>query len=228
MFNLFRSREKTVRILLGALLGLVSLSMLVYLIPGGMGGASASGQNVVAVVGDDKITAMDVQRAIQRVTRNQTNLPKGILGMYLPSIVNQLVEAKAMAYKAREIGLRVSDQELGDTIQAEFASELGGKFDIKIYQAVLAEQGMTVPDYEKQRREAMLGMRLETLELGSLVVSDQEAKAEYQRKNLKIGLKYLDFDSKDFASKVNKDPKALKAYFDKNRALFRTPETRNV
>ena len=217
------------RILLGALLGLVSLSMLVYLIPGGMGGGTgATGQNVIAVVGDDKVTAMDVQRAVQRITRGQTNLPKGILAMYLPSIVNQLVEAKAMAYKAREVGLRVSDQELGDAIQAEFASELGGKFDMSIYQAVLSEQGMTVPDYEKQRREAMLGMRLETLELGSLVVSDQEARAEYQRKNLKVGLQYLAFDSKDFASKVNKDPAALKAYFEKNRALFRTPETRNV
>ena len=90
MFNLFRSRERTVRIMLGVLLGLVSLSMLVYLIPGGTGTGNASGQNVVAAVGDDKITAQDVQRAIQRLTRNQTNLPKGVLAMYLPSIVNQL------------------------------------------------------------------------------------------------------------------------------------------
>ncbi len=215
------------RILLGVLLGMVSLSMLVYLIPGGMGGTNATGENVVAVVGDQKITAQDVQRAIQNVTRNQSNIPKGLLAMYLPSIVNQLVEAKAMAYKAGEVGLRVSDQELGDAIQAEFSSELGGKFDMNIYQMVLAQQGMTVADYEKQRREAMLGVRLETLELGSLVVSDQDARAEYQRKNLKVGLRYVDFDAKDFASKVKKDPSALKSYFDKNRALFRTPERRN-
>ncbi|MFL6350853.1 MAG: peptidylprolyl isomerase [Bryobacteraceae bacterium] len=227
MFNLFRSRERTVRILLGALLGLVSLSMLVYLIPGGTGTGIPSGQNVVAAIGDDKITAQDVQRAIQRLTRNQTNLPKGIVAMYLPSIVNQLVEAKAMAYKAREIGLRVSDQELGDAIQAEFSSEVGGKFDLNVYQMVLEQQGMTVADYEKQRREAMLGSRLETLELGALVVSDQDAKAEYQRKNLKVGLRYIDFDAKDFASKVNNNPTAVKAYFDKNRALFRTPEKRD-
>lgn len=215
------------RILLGVLLGLVSLSMLVYLIPGGTGMGNASGQNVVAAIGEDKITAQDVQRAIQRVTRNQTNLPKGVIAMYLPSIVNQLVEAKAMAYKAREIGLKVSDQELGDAIQAEFSSAVGGKFDMNIYQMVLQQQGMTVADYESQRREAMLGSRLETLELGSLVVSDQEARAEYQRKDLKIGLRYLDFDGKDFASKVGKSPAALKAYFDKNRALFRTPEKRD-
>jgi peptidyl-prolyl cis-trans isomerase D len=228
MFNLFRSRERTVRILLGALLGLVSLSMLVYLIPGGTGTGSTSGQNVVAAIGDDKITAQDVQRAIQRLTRNQTNLPKGVVAMYLPSIVNQLVQAKAMAYKAREIGLRVSDQDLGDAIQAEFSTATGGKFDLNVYQMVLEQQGMTVSDYEKERREAMLGSRLEMLELGALVVSDQDARAEYQRKNLKIGLRYVDFDAKDFTSKVNKSPAALKAYFDKNRALFRTPEKRDL
>jgi peptidyl-prolyl cis-trans isomerase D len=228
MFNLFRSREKSVRILLGAVLGLVSLSMLWYLVPGGgMGGPNVSGQNVIAAVGDDKITTTDVERAVQNITRGQANLPKGILAMYVPSIVNQLIETKAMAYKAREMGLRVSDQELGDAIQSEF-SQAFGKWDLNMYEQVLAQQGMTVPDFERQRREAILGMRLETLEMQSLVVSDQEAQTEYQRKNLKVGLQYVEFESKDFGSKVNKDPALLKAYFEKNRALFRTPEKRDL
>lgn len=216
------------RIMLGVILGLVSLSMLWYLVPGGgMGGPSVSGQNVIAAVGDDKITTTDVERAVQNVTRGQTNLPKGIIAMYVPSIVNQLIETKAMAYKAREIGLRVSDQELGDAIQSEF-SQAFGKWDMTMYQQVLAQQGMTVPDFERQRREAILGMRLETLEMQSLVVSDQEAKAEYERKNVKVGLQYVEFESKDFISKTNKDPALVKAYFEKNRALFRTPEKRDL
>jgi peptidyl-prolyl cis-trans isomerase D len=228
MFNLFRSREKSVRIVLGAVLGLVSLSMLWYLVPGGgIGGPNVSGQNVVAAVGDEKVTTMDLQRAIQNLTRGQTNLPKNILAMYIPSIVNQLIESKALAYKAREMGLRVSDQELGDAIQSEF-SQAFGKFDMTMYEQVLAQQGMTVPDFERQRREAILGLRLMGLEMQSLVVSDQEARAEYQRKNLKVGLQYIEFESKDFVSKVNKNPALVKAYFDKNRSLFRIPEKRDV
>lgn len=229
MFDLFRSREKSVRILLGALLGLVAISMLAYLIPGGLGsgGGAVSNQNVVAAVGDDQITTIDVQRAVQRLTRNQQNLPKGILAMYVPSLVNQLIEGKAMAYKAREMGLQVSDQELADAIQNEVSSALGGKFDMRIYQASLEQQGLTVADYEKERRDAMLGIRLETLELQSLIVSDQEARAEYARKNLKVGLQYVALDPQNFVPKVNKDPAAVKTYFDKNRSLFRTPEKRD-
>jgi len=228
MFDLFRSREKSVRILLGALLALVAASMLVYLIPGGPGGPGVAGQNVLAAVGDDKITTMDVQRAVERITQGQANLPKGIIAMYVPTIVNQLIESKAMAYKAREMGLRVSDQELGNAIEAEFAPELGGKFDMKVYQMVLSQQGLTPADYERQRRDSMLAARLESIELQSLIVSDADARAEYQRKNLKVGLQYIGFDSKDFTAKVNRDPAAVKAYFDKNRAQFRIPERRNI
>jgi peptidyl-prolyl cis-trans isomerase D len=228
MFDLFRSREKSVRILLGALLALVAASMLVYLIPGGPGGPGVSGQNVLAAVGDDKITTMDVQRAVERITQGQANLPKGIIAMYVPTIVNQLIESKAMAYKAREMGLRISDQELGNAIEAEFAPELGGKFDMKVYQMVLSQQGLTPTDYERQRRDSMLAARLESIELQSLIVSDADARAEYQRKNLKVGLQFIGFDSKDFAAKVNRDPAAVKAYFDKNRAQFRIPERRNI
>ena len=229
MFDLFRSREKSVRILLGVLLALVAVSMLAYLVPGGVGSGSgaAAGQNIVAAVGDDKITTTDVQRSIQGITRGQSNLPKGILAMYVPTIVNQMIEAKALAYKAREMGFHISDQELGDAIANELAPMFGGKFDMNTYQMALAQQGMSVADFEKQRRESMLAQRLESLESQSLIVSDQDARAEYARKNLKVGLQYLDLEPKEFASKVNKDPAAIKAYFDKNRAQFRIPEKRD-
>ena len=228
MFDLFRSRDKSVRILLGVLLGLVALSMLVYLIPGGPGGSSAAGQNVVAVVGDSKITAQDLQRTVQQIQSRQQNMPKALLALYIPSIVNQMIDAKAMAYKASQLGLQVSDQELADSIQSEFTSQLGQQFNMNVYQQILAQQGMTVADFEKERREGMLAMRLEDLEAQALLVSDGEARAEYARKNEKIGLEYIAFTDKDFASKVNTDPAAVKAYFEKNRAEFRIPEKRDL
>jgi peptidyl-prolyl cis-trans isomerase D len=228
MFDLFRSREKSVRILLGVLLGLIAISMLLYLIPGGPGNMASQGDNVLATVGDENITSVDVERSMQNMTRGQQNLPRAVLAMYVPSVLNQLIESKAMAYKARQMGLRISDQELADSIAAEFAGATGGNFDMRTYQMILAQQGITPSEFENQQREAMLSSRLENLEAQSLVVSDQDARTEYQRKNLKVALQFLDFEPKDFTAKVNKDNAAVKAYFDRNRALFRTPEKRDI
>jgi peptidyl-prolyl cis-trans isomerase D len=227
MFDLFRSREKSVRLLLGVMLLLVAASMLIYLIPGGFGYGGISSDNVVAAVDGENVTDLDVQRQIALITRGQTNLPKGVLAMYIPNIVNQLIEQKALAYKARQIGLSVSDQELGDAIQAEFAAQAGGRFDMQIYQSFLAQEGLTPQAFENQQREMMLAARLENLERQSLVISDSDARAEYQRKNLKVGLQYIQIDSKLFVAKINKDPAAIKAYFDQNRQLFRIPEKRS-
>jgi len=227
MFDLFRSREKSVRVLLGVMLLLVAASMLIYLIPGGFGNTGLSGDNVVAAVGGEKITDVDVQRQIAMVTRGQTNLPKGILAMYIPNIINQLIEQKAMAFKAKEMGLTISDQELADSIQAEFAAQMGGKFDMHIYEAYIAQQGMTPTAFENEQRDLMLSTRLENLERQSLVISDADARAEYQRKNLKVGLQYIAIDKNQFLSKVNTDPAAVKAYFDKNRQVFHIPEKRS-
>ncbi|HEX4748774.1 MAG TPA: SurA N-terminal domain-containing protein, partial [Bryobacteraceae bacterium] len=216
------------RILLGVLLGLIAISMLLYLIPGGPGGGGTGGDNVLATVGDQKITTNDVERTLQNLTRGQQNLPRAVMAMYVPSVVNQLVEAKAMAYQARQMGLQISNQELGDAISAEFAAAMGGNFDLKVYQAILQQQGLTPTEFEDQQREGMLASRLENLEAQSLVVSDEDARAEYQRKNLKVALQYLEFEPKEFAGKIIKEPAAVKAYFDAHRALFRIPEKRDV
>ncbi|MGC2659508.1 MAG: peptidylprolyl isomerase [Bryobacteraceae bacterium] len=229
MFDLFRSREKSVRILLGVLLGVVALSMLLYLIPGGPGSSSGpSGNNVIATVGDQKITMQQLQQSIQSVTQRQT-IPKQLLAQYIPVILNSLIEEQALAYRARQLGITVSDKELADLIRADMSRALGGtNFDLSLYQAALAQQDMTVADFEHKQREDFLASRLETLELQSIVISQAEAKQRFKDGNQKVALQYLAFEPKIFVSKVNQDPAAIKAYFDKNRALFQTPEKRSA
>ena len=159
--------------------------------------------------------------------QGQANLPKGLLAMYIPRIVDQLVEQKALAYKAKEMGLTITDAELGDAIMAGFGQQMGGTFDKDLYERRLAQKGMTPTDFEKEERESMLASRLDNLERQSLIVSDADARAEYQRKNLKVGLQYVAIDKAQFVSKVSNDPAAIKDYFDKNRQLFQIPEKRS-
>ena len=228
MFNLFRSREKSVRYLLGAILGVISLSMLLYLIPGGPGSGGITNQNVIATVGGNKITTDVVQQAVDRMVGNQTALPRAIMAQYVPAMTNQLVELYAKAYKAKQLGLTISDDELAGSIQQLVAQQLGGKFDPAIYRQMVEQRfNWTVPQYEEYVRTTLMAARYDALAAQSLVVTDAEAKREYQRENEKVALKYIKFDQKDFSKKVNTDPAVLKAWFEKNRALFRQPEKRS-
>ena len=59
-----------VRILLGALLGIVALSMLTYLVPNYSNGSSSS-DVVVAEIGKDTITLPEMQRVIQSTIRGR-------------------------------------------------------------------------------------------------------------------------------------------------------------
>ena len=71
MFDVFRSRDKAVRTVLTVMLGLVALSMVAYLVPGGPGGGSNTNEQVIAQVCDSKITLREVQLQLQSALKNK-------------------------------------------------------------------------------------------------------------------------------------------------------------
>ena len=104
MFDLFRSRDKAVRITLSVLLGLVALSMVTYLIPtSGTDTGSTADRTVVASIGKDELTSQQVSKVIQNMTRSR-QLPPELLSIYVPQIVQQLITDRAMAYEAGTSG----------------------------------------------------------------------------------------------------------------------------
>jgi peptidyl-prolyl cis-trans isomerase D len=227
MFNLFRSREKSVRYLLGAVLVVISLSMLLYLIPGGSNGPGGAGQNVLATVGKDKITTTDVQGAIERMMSGQRGLPRAFMAMYVPTVVNQYVEMYAKAYKARQMGLSISDEELANSIRRMLTPQMGGKFDQNMYAAMVQDRGFTIPQFESFLRVNLLASRYDEIASQSLVVTDEEARREYQRENEKVGLQFMQFSPKEFTKKVKMDSASINAWFAKHKTEFKVPEKRS-
>ncbi len=109
MFDLFRSGERSKRILLGALLVLVALSMLTYLIPSyNNGSGDSTSGSVVADVAGTEITTADVQKLVQATMKNK-QFPAELLPNYLPNMVDQMVTERALAYEAKRLGIVVTD-----------------------------------------------------------------------------------------------------------------------
>src|SRR5436189_2801726 len=228
MFDLFRSRDKAVRIFLTALLSLVALSMVAYLIPGygGSGGTSA-GDNVVAEIGKQKVTVRDVQMAVRAATRNR-DLPPAMTAHYIPQMIDQMINEKAMIYQAVRMGLQVTEADTAKAIREQMPHLFpNGTFVGKeAYAAALAQQDMSIAEFEDYMREQILLNRLRSVVLESTVVSKADIEREFRLKNEKATIEYVKFDPQKMQAEVKVSPEEMREYFEKNKASFRIPEKR--
>jgi peptidyl-prolyl cis-trans isomerase D len=227
MFDLFRRRDRNVRILLTILLGFVALSMVAYLIPGGPGTPGMTGNDtVIAEVGDEQITMMEVQRTLQGALRGK-QFPPEMLQNYVPTLVDQMIAERAVAYQAGRMGFTITEEELGNALRSMLGNLLQGGFDKDRYAAFLAQQNLTVADFESNVRKQMLLTKLRNIVLEGVVVTPDEIEAEFRRRNEKVKLDYILFNTENLKKQVKLAPEDVEKYFNANKASYRMPEKRS-
>jgi peptidyl-prolyl cis-trans isomerase D len=228
MFDLFRSRERTVRYLLGALLLLVAASMVITLVPGyGTGWAGGADPTILAEVGDHRITVQEVRRVIQRELKG--SMPEGMASIYIPSVVQQLVGLRASALYAEQLGFRVTDEEVARAVR-QVMPQLwpGGTFaGREAYTQFVAQQNMSIPEFESSLRSQILLMRLDTLALESTVVTPQEVEEEFRRRNEAVKFQTLAISPAAVRALVKVTDEDLAAHFEKSKSSYRVPEKRS-
>ncbi|MBI5085027.1 MAG: peptidylprolyl isomerase [Acidobacteria bacterium] len=230
MFDLFRSREKSVRYLLGALLGVVALSMVITLVPGygGGWGRSSSDPTILAEIGDETVTATEVRQFMAREMKGNA-IPKGMESVYIPMLVQQMVAQRAVAYQARRMGFSVTDAQLADVVKSLVPQLFeGGKFvGNEVYSAMLAQQNMTIAQFESVVRQQTLESRLQSLALEGIVVTPAEVEEEYRRRNEKVKVAYFGISPELFKNKVTATPADVQEFYTKNKAAYQVPEKKS-
>ena len=228
MFDLFRSRAKAVRYLLGAIMIVVSISMVVTLIPGfvGMGGGP---ENVVAEIGDEALSTRDVQTSIQQQLRNKA-FPREMAGVYAPLIINQMISDRAVAYQAARMGFQITDADLARSVQSIIPDLFqNGQFvGQAAYARYLEQMNLSIPEFESNVRKQMLLLALTNLVLEGEVVTDEEIEHEYRRKNEKIQVDYVNLSPSNFRPQVKVSEKEMRAYYEQNKPTFRIGEQRDA
>lgn len=225
MFDLFRSRDKAVRILLGGLLGIVALSMLLYLIPGAGMPTSNRDDQVVAEVGGEPVTIREIDRIVRDKTRGQ-QLPPDMVKFIIPQLIDQTVSERAVAYQAQRMGYKVSDATLANAIRSfpGFADITPAQYSAAVQQMGFA----SVPEFENDIRTQLYLTDLQTVSNEGVLVTPAEVKLEFDRRNEKIKLQYIAFDAAKLRSQVKVTPAELQAYFKTVSAQFPVPETRTL
>src|ERR1051326_620606 len=228
MFDLFRSRDKAVRILLGALLVLVGFSMLTYRVPSYNSGASAN-DVVVAEVGKEAITLPEIQRLIQNTMRGR-QMPPEILPTYVPQMVENMINERALAFEAERLGFEVTDAQIAEAIRTYVPNLFqDGRFLGKeAYASMLAQQNLTIPEFEADRTRQMLIARVRAVALEGTIVTPQEIEQEYRKKNEKIKIEYVKIPSDKYKAEVQPSLADMQNYFKINAARYTVPEHRNL
>jgi peptidyl-prolyl cis-trans isomerase D len=229
MFDLFRSRDKAVRILLGGILVVVSFSMLTYLIPSFNNGSADPSDMVVADVGKDPLMVSEVTEQIQRTLKGQ-QIPPSVISRYIPQLVDEMLMNRALAFEAERLGFQVSDAELTEAIRQSLPNLFpDGKYlGHDAYAAMLSQQNLTPEMFEVSLRREMLAVRLRDVALEGAIVTQSEIEREYRRKYEQVKVEYVKLTADKYKAESQPSEQDMQAFFKASGSKYTVPEKKNL
>ncbi len=231
MFEFIRTHKKWMQVLL-ALLIIPSFVLV------GVTSQTNSGPGAVevAAVGGTKVTQQEWEEA-QR--QQMDNYRQRLGDRFDPklfetpeakqAILDNLISERALDAEMKKSHLTVSDDTLFKQIYNLGAFKRpDGSFDMEAYKAALAAQGMTPRMFEVRMRRDLALQQLNNAIQGTAFaprtvaarlseIGDQEREVQEQL-----------FPSAQFQAQVKVTDELVKAYYDKNAALFQVPEQAKV
>ncbi|MEP7352693.1 MAG: peptidylprolyl isomerase [Acidobacteriota bacterium] len=225
MFDLFRSRDKAIRYVVGGILGIVALSMITYLIPNYNDNTGTAQNPVVLEVGGQKITASEAQGLFQQ--NSQGKIPAELMDVYFPQFLDRLLMVRAATYQAGQMGLTATDDEVRTAMltKAPYNQFVqNGKLNREALEAALAQQGKTLQYAIDDTRDNLLLEKLLRVVGDNTIVTPQEVEAEYRKRNEKASVEYMAFPAADFRSAVVVSDDDIKKRYEERKASFTKPE----
>ena len=224
MFDLFRSRDKLVRIMLGGILLVVAASMVTYLIPNSNLGDTTGSDTVLAEVAGQKLTQKDFEKHFAIVMQNMQGATPEMAQVIFPQYLDSEIQKLGANYVAQKMGLTVTDDEIltgmMNNSQQFFQN---GVFNRDGFDQFLASMGMTEQDAMDQIRDQIMFRKLQDAVLEGIVVTPREVKDEYSRRYDKAKIAYIGFPANKFADEVKPTDDQLRKVFDIDKGGYPVP-----
>lgn len=224
------NRKLYMRILLGFVVLALAGSMLLYLVPQGPSQTEIGSTDVVARVGDETVSLAEVRNQLNQI-KQRSQVPPMLEPYYAQQILSELVLQKEMEYEAKQLGIRVSNEEIADRIRLVLPGAFNGDTPISgdQYTALVQERTqMTVAQFEDVIRQGLLKEKFEKLVTDGISVGPAELQQEFLYRNEKVKLDYVFIKPEDLQAKISLDDAEIKSYFEKNKTKYQVPEKRVV
>jgi peptidyl-prolyl cis-trans isomerase D len=230
MAGAWDNRQILVRVFIGIFIGLIAISMLLYLVPQGPN-SDAESSDVVAKVGSDQtVTLAEVRQQLSEIER-RNQVPKPLEGLYARQILSQLVYTKEVQYEAARLGIKVTDEEIADRVKQYLPTAFNGSNPVSMDQYAQQVQqrfGMTVPVFEEQIKQLLLEEKFRRLVTDGISASPAELQQQFRYQNEKVKLDYALIKPEDLEAKITPDEAEIKATYEKRKSQYQIPEKRVV
>jgi peptidyl-prolyl cis-trans isomerase D len=217
------------RIFLGVVIGVIALSMLLYLVPQGPTTGEAATDSV-AQVGNLTVTLAEVRQQLSQIER-QNQVPPQLESLYAQQILKQLVFQKELEYEASRLGIHVSPDEIADRIHQFLPTAFNGDTPVGMDQYSAQVQSrfqLTVPVFEELIRQGLLEEKFRRLVTDGVSAGPAELQDQFRYSNEKVKLDYALIKPEDLETKITPDEAEIKASYEKNKAKYQVPERRVV
>ncbi|MCG7543115.1 peptidylprolyl isomerase [Pseudoalteromonas sp. MM17-2] len=213
------------------ILGLVILSFALAGIGGYLG---QSTEQSVAEVNGVKIT----QREFARAYENERARLEQQFGEYFAQLANdpsymaqvrqsvtdRLVQQELQTQLAAEMGLRVSDEQVKQTILELPAFQFGGQFSNDRYLQVIRQMGYQADGFREYLREEMTRSQLVSALAGTDFTLSNELSQAVGLQQQQRAIDYLVLDNNAYKAQVEVSDEEVQEYYDLNQAQFLSPE----
>lgn len=217
--------ERTRSIIIIGFAVLMAVSLIVFYAPGRTGNVEASkSTEVVAAVGGDEITVGQ----LAQLRENYMQMFGGRISMAQlggnKRFLDGLIRDRIVAQEAERLGLAASDAEVADKIRKQFTDASGQFVGLERYKESVGARYGSVEEFERNVRDEIAREKLRAFVTSSVIVSDEEVQADFQRKNTSFDINYVVISTDKLAEGIQPSEEELKNYYEQNKTQYRYHE----
>ncbi|MEL0630646.1 SurA N-terminal domain-containing protein [Psychromonas aquatilis] len=138
-----------------------------------------------------------------------------------------LITDRLIAQAVEEMGLRVSDEEVKDTIRNTTDFQTDGKFNNNLYLSILRNNNLSPEQYSTNLKASLVRLQLLETLVGSEFVLPSEVEQVAKLQSQERVARFLNIQTADFGEQTVTDQE-VEDFYNENTASFESPEQFDV
>ncbi len=210
------------------IVGLIVISFSIFGIESILLGGGGGG---VAEVNGEEISPVELQQAVNTAKRRLIgmmgdNIDPAMLDdeRITPQALESLIARKLELQAAQELGLAVSEREVGAVIGGMEQFQIDGQFSPEMYTSMLSQAGYTPAFFKQSLMEDLMINQVRSGLAGSDFATPAELEANARVTFEQRDLRYLTLPLEKFRQEVEVSADDIAAYYEENQSEFLSPE----